>query len=59
MMGRSHMIVGAVAGAAISTPETLLIAVTCSAIGSLFPDIDTQTSTISRRFPLFIFSFCI
>jgi len=49
MMGRNHILIGAAAGAAMSTDiSTFAVAVPFAALGALFPDIDTTGSRMGR-----------
>lgn len=50
MRGGTHMLAGAVAGVSmLGSPSGIFVSV----IGSLFPDIDTPTSAVGRKIPLF------
>lgn len=57
MTGKTHLIVGAAAGAALALifqaePGEGLLMVAMGAFGGLLPDVDTSNSTISKRVPL-------
>lgn len=52
MLGKTHLLVGAVAGLAFCPPELAPAAVLLGAAGGLLPDLDHPQSRVSRAIPL-------
>jgi len=48
MMGKSHMMIGAAAGAVVATPETLPFAIIAGVVGAISPDVDHTGSTMGK-----------